>query len=117
MFMTQQRVIGSSEYGCDETTRRLKACSQISVMAYYTEPSWRVVLDPFEKRVAVTIGDRSFGDTDSGDEDMIDLSYRTSSTLCDLGVTLIESSHQLNPVIAQQPQEPAPHGAMPGEGA
>lgn len=113
-------LIDGSECGCDEAARRLKACSQMSVMAYLTEPSWQVLLDPSEERVKVTIGDRSYGDSDSGDEDVMSLYFRTPSTLHDLGAALMESSERLDQVLAVQPRETVPDDAvrddaLPGE--
>jgi len=70
-------------------------------MAYFTEPSWRVALESFERRVVVTIGDRSFGDSDSGDEDVMQLNFSTPATLHALGAALIKSSRQLEPIVSQ----------------
>jgi hypothetical protein len=124
--MTRVLLIGSSSCGCDEAARRLKACSQISVIAYFTEPSWQVALDPIEERVELTIGDRSYGDTDSGDEDVMTLYFRTPSTVYDMGVALMESSERLDQILDAQPpdavsvepvrdSEAAPSNPEPGE--
>jgi hypothetical protein len=94
-------LIASSECGCNEEGGRVTACSHISIMAYFTEPSWRVVLEPFERRVVLTIGDRTYGDSDGGDEDVMQLNFSTPTTLHALGSALIESSRQLKPIVVQ----------------
>ena len=111
--MSETVIIASSECGCDEEARRLKACSQISVLAFLTEPSWRVMVDAFEQRVEVTIGDRSYGDTDSGDEDVMVLYFRTPSTVYRMGEALIEASARLESIVAGHSQQ-VPNGSGSG---
>lgn len=106
-------LVDSSACGCDEAARRLKACSQISVLAFLTEPSWRVVVDAFEQRVEVTIGDRSYGDTDCGDEDVMVLYVRTPSTVYRMGESLMEASARVEPIVAGHSQH-VPNGSGPG---
>jgi hypothetical protein len=98
--MSEQRVIARSEGGGDEDARRQRACSQISVMTYFTEPRWSVLLNPFERRVVLTIGNRSFGDSNSGNEDVMSPNFGTPDTLQALGTALIEGSRQLAPIVA-----------------
>lgn len=92
--------IGNSYENDGDMERRKKATFEITVFAIVNEPAYEVLVDTGEKQAIVQFSERTHGDANSGDDEVLEMRFGDPATLLALSNSLANAGRELRAILA-----------------